>query len=268
MNPVALVTGASSGIGAAAARRLVEAGFTVYGAARRTDRIPAPALPVPLDLTDEASIVEAVAHVLAAAGRIDVLVNNAGYGCYGAIEDVPIAEARRQFEVNLFGLARLVQLVLPGMRARGSGTIINVSSMGGRFATAFGGWYHATKFAVEGISDSLRQEVARFGVRVVVIEPGAIDTEWGGIAMRSGVAVSGAGPYGDRVRRMAGLLGDPRNVARASKPDVVGRAIARAARARRPRTRYAVGMGAKPMVAIRRLVPDRVLDAVLARVVG
>ncbi len=268
MTPVALVTGASSGIGAAAVQSLASAGFTVYGAARRVDRIPAPAIPLELDLTAAASIEAAVATLLEREGRIDVLVNNAGYGSYGAIEDVPLAEARRQFDVNLFGMARLTQLVLPTMRATGSGRIINVSSMGGKFAAAFGGWYHATKFAVEGLTDSLRQEVAPFGIHAVVIEPGAIDTEWGGIAMDSGVAASGDGAYGERVRRMAARLGDPSGSIRGSKPEVVGEAIRKAATARRPRTRYAIGMGAKPTIAMRRVLPDRALDAVLARIMG
>ncbi len=268
MTPVALVTGASSGIGAAAVTRLAEAGFTVYGAARRTERIAAPAVPVALDLADDESIEATVRTVLEREGRIDVLVNNAGYGSYGAIEDVPLAEARRQFEVNLFGLARLAQLVLPIMRAQGSGRIVNVSSMGGKFAAPFGGWYHATKFAVEGLSDSLRQEVAPFGIDVVVIEPGAIDTEWGGIAMETGVAASGDGVYGERVRRMAAFLGDASNASRASKPDVVGKVIATAATVRRPRTRYAVGTGAKPALAMRRLLGDRAMDRLLGRIMG
>ncbi len=268
MIPVALVTGASSGIGAAAVHALAAAGFTVYGAARRTDRIPAPAIPVALDLADAASIEAAVQTVLAKEGRVDALVNNAGYGSYGAIEDVPLAEARRQFEVNLFGMAQLIQLVLPTMRAQGSGRIVNVSSMGGKFASAFGGWYHATKFAVEALTDSLRQEVAPFGIQAVVIEPGAIDTEWGGIAMESGVAMSGAGAYGERIRRMAARLSTPGSVMQGSKPAVIGDAIRRAVTARRPRTRYAVGAGAKPMIAIRRLLPDRAFDSLIARVMG
>ena len=188
MTLVALVTGASSGIGAATARRLARAGFVVYGAARRLDRLAAlegeGVRPLALDVTDDASMVAAVERVVAEQGRIDVLVNNAGYGSYGAVEDVPQEEARRQIEVNLFGLARLIQLVLPAMRAQGSGRIVNVTSMGGRIATAFGGWYHASKHAVEGLSDSLRQEVARFGIDVVVIEPGGIRT--GGVVSRHG----------------------------------------------------------------------------------
>src|SRR3954470_17639690 len=183
---VALVTGASSGIGAAAARRLHADGFTVYAVARRVERMKdLTDLGIrvePVDVTDDASMTALVGTILAEAGRIDVLVNNAGYGSYGALEDVPIDEARRQFEVNVFGLARLTQLVLPQMRSRRSGRIVNISSMGGRIYEPLGSWYHATKFAVEGLSDSLRMELAPFGIQVVVIQPGAIRTEWAAIS--------------------------------------------------------------------------------------
>lgn len=263
MERVALVTGASSGIGAATARRLAGAGFLVYGAARRTDRLAELATDgvraLALDVTSDDSMVAAVDQVLSETGRIDLLVNNAGYGSYGAIEDVPMDEARRQIEVNLFGLARMIQLVVPGMRARRSGTIVNITSMGGKITTPFGGWYHASKFAVEGLSDALRLELARFGVHVVVIEPGAIATEWGGIAMDTARAASGQGPYAEQVRAMnAGMNGA---VARwASDPDVVARAIERAATTDRPRTRYAIGFLAKPALLARRLLPDRAMD--------
>ncbi|MFV0461966.1 MAG: oxidoreductase [Nostocoides sp.] len=266
---VALVTGASSGIGAATARRLGLAGFTVIGAARRRERLEelrdVGIHPLVMDVTDEASLTTGIDFVLAQHGRVDVLVNNAGYGSYGAIEEVPLTEARRQFEVNLFGLARLVQLVTPSMRAQESGRIINITSMGGRVATPFGGWYHATKFALEGFSDSLRQELAPFGIRVVIIEPGAIRTEWGDIAMDSARRASGHGPYALRVQRMRDRFTGAQAQRLAAEPDVVARAIERAATAAHPRTRYAVGGGAKPVVAARRLLPDRVLDTATAR---
>ena len=180
---------------------------------------------------------------------------------------MPLDEARRQFEVNLFGLARLTQLLIPGMRERGSGRIVNISSMGGRFAMRFGGWYHATKFAVEGFSDALRQELAPFGVQVVVIEPGGIKTEWGGIAASSAQEQSGAGPYGHRVQRVVQALGmaDARF---GSDPSVVAKAITTAVTATRPRTRYAIGAGAKPVIIARRLLPDRVMDALIGRAIG
>ena len=171
----ALVTGASSGIGEATALKLHELGFTVYGAARRTDRLEQLAQrgikPLAMDVTDDESIRAGVERIIADTGRIDVLVNNAGYGSYGAIEDVPSAEARRQFDVNVFGAMRLTQLVLPHMREQRSGTVVNISSMGGKIFTPLGGWYHATKFAVEALSDCLRLEVKPFGINVVVIGP-------------------------------------------------------------------------------------------------
>lgn len=199
---VALVTGVSSGIGHAAALRLHEEGFVVYGVARRTDRMSTlrerGVKTFAMDVTDDESTALGVKQILAEAGRIDVLVNNAGYGSYGTVEEVPLEEARRQFEVNLFGAARLIQLVLPGMRARRSGTVINITSMGGKIHTPFGAWYHGTKFALEAVSDCLRLEVEPFGIDVVVIEPGAIRTEWSGIAADHLRETSGQGAYAHR----------------------------------------------------------------------
>src|SRR5690348_15143016 len=172
---IALVTGGSSGIGEATALALAERGYTVYAGARRVERMePLKAhgvRPLAMDVTDDASLQFAVSQMLAEAGRIDVLVNNAGYGSYGALEDVPLSEARSQFEVNVFGAARLTQLVLPHMRAQRSGTVVNITSMGGKVHTPLGGWYHGTKFALEALSDCLRVEAKPFGIDVVVIEP-------------------------------------------------------------------------------------------------
>jgi short-subunit dehydrogenase len=271
---VALVTGASSGIGEAAARQLHQAGFVVYGAARRTDRMNGLAASgvrtLSLDVTSETSVSNAVAEIIAAEDRIDVLVNNAGYGSYGALEDVPTEEARAQIEVNVFGLARLTQLVLPHMRAQRSGTIVNISSMGGRFATPMGAWYHASKYAVEGLSDALRLELKRFGIDVVLIEPGSIQTDWGAIAAGKLRATSSHGPYGEQADAMA------RSLERSSQPGtrmtspaaVIGKTVARAATARRPRTRYRVGFGARPLILLSRLLPDRTFDALVKRSSG
>jgi NAD(P)-dependent dehydrogenase (short-subunit alcohol dehydrogenase family) len=264
----AIVTGASSGIGEATARRLHQLGYTVYAAARRADRMTAlhddGIRVVIVDVTDDASMVALVRQVIAETGRVDVLVNNAGYGSYGAVEDVPLDEARRQFDVNVFGLARLTQLVLPYMRAQGSGRIINISSIGGKIYEPLGGWYHATKFAVEGLSDAMRVELAPFGVDVVVIEPGAIKTEWGAIAADSALARSGDTAYAEQARMVAGLLGaadaNPRLV---SPPAVIADAVARAVTARRPKTRYAVGGGAKPILLARKLLSDRAFDRLI-----
>lgn len=261
-SPVALVTGASSGIGESTARRLHGLGYRVYAAARRIDRMADLAavgiVTVSTDLTDDTAMVSLVDRIVTETGRIDVLVNNAGYGSYGSLEEMPMSEARRQVEVNVFALARLTQLVIPLMRDRRSGTIINVSSMGGTFGEPLGAWYHATKFAVEGLSDSIRLELAPFGIDVVVIQPGAIRTEWGGIAAAGVLDRSGDGPYAAQARRTAKVLGSGEGTG--SSPDVVANAIARAVGARRPCARYAIGAGAKPMVLAARLLPTRAMD--------
>ncbi|MEN2711329.1 oxidoreductase [Sphingomonas sp. NPDC092331] len=268
MQKTALVTGASAGIGEATVKRLLKDGYKVFAAARRLDRM-APlkrlgAELIDLDLTEDASIVAAVEKVRA-AGRLDLLVNNAGYGSYGAIEDVPMAEARRQMEVNVFGLARLCQLATPLMRARKSGTIVNVTSIGGKIGEPFGGWYHATKFAVEGFSDCLRMELRPFGIRVVVIEPGAIRTEWGGIAHQSLVERSGSSAYAPWALKHAAVLSSAESGSFASPPEVVANTIARAAAARRPRIRYGTGGGAKLFLFLAHWLPDRWKDALMWR---
>lgn len=269
---VALVTGASSGIGEATARALRSLGYIVYGAARRLDRLQGPAddgiEPLTMDVTDDASMRAGVAQLIGESGRLDVLVNNAGYGSYGAIEDVSIDEARRQFEVNVFGAMRLIQLALPHMREQRSGTIVNISSMGGKIYTPLGGWYHGTKFALEALSDCLRLEVATFGIDVVVIEPGGIATEWGGIAAEHVVETSGNGPYAAQAEAVAKLLGSEANGSRNSPPSVIADAIVKAVTAKRPKTRYAVGFGAKPLIATRNVLSDRQYDALISRVAG
>jgi NAD(P)-dependent dehydrogenase (short-subunit alcohol dehydrogenase family) len=268
----ALVTGASSGIGAATALKLHELGFTVYGAARRVDRLEQLAArgvtPLAMDVTDEESMRLGVELIISESGRIDVLVNNAGYGSYGAIEDVPIDEARRQFDVNVFGAARLAQLVLPHMRARRSGTIVNISSMGGKIYTPLGGWYHATKFAIEALSDCLRLETRPFGINVVLIEPGGIKTEWGAIAAEHLRETSATGPYAEQANAMAKTLGSESNSGRASSPDVIASAIAKAVTAQKPKTRYVAGFGARPLITLRRILPDRGFDKLITRATG
>ena len=263
----ALVTGASSGIGEAITRRLLADGYRVFAGARRVERMAdlavAGATLLSLDLTDDASMVAAVDTIKAGGGRLDVLVNNAGYGSYGSLEEVPIAEGRRQFEVNVLGLARLTQLVLPTMRAQASGAIVNISSMGGKIYEPFGSWYHATKFAVEGMSDSLRLELAAHGIRVIIVEPGAIRSEWAGISRDNLLRHSGAGPYAEAAQAHARVLaaGDTSPVV--SPPEAVARTVARALAARRPRARYASGGGARPILFLRKILSDRVFDAVL-----
>jgi NAD(P)-dependent dehydrogenase (short-subunit alcohol dehydrogenase family) len=270
MDKTAFVTGASAGIGEATARALLAAGYRVFAGARRLDRMAglaaAGATLIKLDLTDDASIVAAVNTIKNAAGRIDVLVNNAGYGSYGALEDVPLDEGRRQFEVNVFGLARLCQLVLPMMRAQKSGKIVNVTSIGGKIWEPLGAWYHATKFAVEGLSDCLRVEAAPFGVDVIVIEPGAIRTEWAGIARDGLLQMSGGSAYAELAKRHARMLATADTSSLASPPEVVARTIVRAVTARRPKTRYATGGGARPILFLRKILPDRMFDRLIWRV--
>src|SRR5271168_777318 len=229
MNKIALVTGASAGIGEATARALLAAGYKVFAGARRLDRMAglaaAGATLLKLDVTDDASMVGAIEAIKTGAGRLDVLVNNAGYGSYGALEDVPLDEARRQFDVNVFGLARLCQLVLPSMREHLSGRIVNVSSIGGEFGEPFGSWYHATKFALEGLSDSLRMELHTFGIDVVVIQPGAILTEWNSIARDGLMKYSGNGAYRDGVRSHIKMMASADQGSMPSPPSVVAKTI-------------------------------------------
>ena len=263
----ALVTGASSGIGAAIAERLLRDGYRVFAGARRTERMAGlaagGAVILPLDVTDDASMVAAVDVVKAESGGVDVLVNNAGYGSYGSLEEVPIAEGRRQFEVNVFGLARLTQLVLPAMRERRSGGIVNISSMGGKIYEPFGSWYHATKFAVEGMSDCLRLELEPYGIRVIVIEPGGIRSEWGRISHDNLLAHSGDGPYAREARAHARILAAADTSWIVSPPEVVAATVSRALKARRPRTRYPSGGGARPILLMRKILSDRLFDRLL-----
>ena len=271
-NKVAVITGASSGIGSAAALSLLSQGFTVYGAARRIDRLEALASqgvkPLALDVTDAKSMQDGIANVLASSGRIDVLVNNAGYGSYGAIEDVSQEEAKRQFDVNVFGAMELTKLVLPQMRKEGSGRIINISSVGGRAVGPFGGWYHGTKFALEALSDSLRMELKPFGIDVVVVEPGGIKSEFLDIAASGLQATSGNGPYADRVKSMLASFTNPRMMSMQSPPQIIADVIARAATVKKPKTRYVAGFGARPLVTLRRLLSDRAFDSLISRVSG
>ncbi|WP_447938808.1 oxidoreductase [Pseudoxanthomonas mexicana] len=258
---VILVTGASSGIGKATALGLLQQGHTVYVAARRVeamaDLAAKGAIPLRMDITKEADVAEVVARITKDHGAVDVLVNNAGYAIYGSVEDTALDDARAQFEVNVFGLARLTQQVIPAMRERGRGTIVNVSSMGGRIYTPLGAWYHATKHAVEGWSDALRLELKPFGINVVVIEPGIIATEFGDVMTQPMLDRSGHGPYGRLAHAIA------KSSAPMSPPTVVAKAIARAIQARRPKTRYVAGNLARPLMFVRKYLGDRVYDRLI-----
>jgi NAD(P)-dependent dehydrogenase (short-subunit alcohol dehydrogenase family) len=266
---VALVTGASSGIGLATARLLAERGWTVHASARRVERMAALAErgvdAFSMDVTDDASLRDGVTRVLDRSGRVDLLVNNAGYGSYGALEYVPLSEAREQFEVNVFGAARLTQLLLPHLRAARAGRVILISSVGGVIYEPLGAWYHASKFALEGLGDSLRVELAPFGIDVVVVRPGPIRTEWNAIARRSLLERCSGTAYESMAASAARVLERADRPGAGSPPEVVARTVLEAAEAARPRTRYAAGRGAAAIVAARRLLPDRAFDAVVRR---
>ena len=270
---VVLITGCSSGIGWAAAERLARRGWTVYATARNVEAI-APlrergCMLLPLDVTDEESMRRAVEEIERAEGAVGILINNAGYSQSGAVEAVPMEKVRRQFETNVFGLARMCQLVLPGMRRQGFGRIVNLSSMGGKLTFPGAGYYHATKHAVEAISDALRFEVRGFGVEVVVIEPGLI---------RTGFAETTVGSMGEDAASGGLYAGFDAGVARATResyergplarlggsPERVAETIERAISAARPRTRYTVTPSAKLLILARRLLPDRAWDNLVA----
>lgn len=269
---VALVTGTSSGIGESTALKLRQLGYTVYGAARRVDRMQhltkSDIRILAMDVTDDVSMQAGIDKIIAETGRIDVLVNNAGYGSYGAVEDVPMEEARAQFDVNVFGAVRLIQLTLPHMRAQHSGTIVNITSMGGKIHTPLGAWYHGTKFALEAISDCLRMEVQPFGIDVVVIEPGGIKTEWAGIAADKLRQTSGQGPYAVQANAMAQSMTGEASVKRQSPPQIIADTIAKAVTASKPKTRYAIGFGAKPMIFMRGILSDRAFDGMMRMATG
>jgi NAD(P)-dependent dehydrogenase (short-subunit alcohol dehydrogenase family) len=267
-----LITGCSSGIGHATAQHLASKGWKVYATARRPDSISdlegKGCETLALDVTDEASMQAAVKSMEDAEGAVGVLVNNAGYSQSGAIEDVPMEQVRRQFETNVFGLARMCQLVLPGMRRQGWGKIVNISSMGGRLTFPGGGYYHGTKHAVEAISDALRYEVAGFGVDVVVIEPGLIRTSFGdAAAAATAEAVPTAGPYAEFnaavVAATKGIYEGGPLSRLGGGPETVARAVEKAITRRRPKTRYKVTPSARMALATRRLLPDRGWDTFL-----
>ena len=266
-----LVTGCSSGIGQATADRLARNGWTVYATTRRlesmTELEAAGCRLLRLDVTDDDSMRAAVEEIERVEGAVGALVNNAGYSLSGAVESIALEDARRQFETNVFGLARLTQLVLPAMRRQGTGRIVNVSSMGGRLTFPGGGWYHASKHAVEALSDALRFEVQGFGIDVVVIEPGLVRTDFAETAVGS-IPVDD-GPYG---RFNAAVGAATASVydgffgrSLGGGPDTVAQAIERALSAKRPRTRYRVTASAKLILTLRRLLTDRTWDAIIRR---
>jgi NAD(P)-dependent dehydrogenase (short-subunit alcohol dehydrogenase family) len=269
-----LITGCSTGIGRATALRLARSGWTVYATARRPEAIvdleQAGARPLALDVTDEASMRRAVDTVEQAEGAVGVLVNNAGYSQSGAIETVPMEAVRRQFETNIFGLVRLTQLVLPKMRAQRWGRIVNLGSMGGRLSFPGGGHYHATKHALEALSDAMRFELRGFGIDVILLEPGLITTEFGEAASASmtGVTSSPDDPYAQFNAAVGAVTkgaydGPMRHLG--AGPERVAKVIERAISRRRPPARIKITPSAKVTIAVRRLMSDRAWDAAMRR---
>ena len=263
----ALVTGASSGMGKEIAKRLIKDGFQVFVAARQVDKmddlVKLGARSLRMDIANETEIKAAVDTILSEVDDVDVLVNNAGFGLYGPIEDISIDEARYQFEVNLFGAARLTQLLLPKMREKRAGTIVNITSMGGKIYTPLGAWYHATKHALEGWSDCLRLELAPFGIKVVIVEPGLIETGFGDVVANGLLERSGAGPYAKLTQAVAKSTREAYGQGRGTDPSVIADVVSKAVSEARPRTRYVAGKYAKPMIKIREWFGDRMFDRVI-----
>ena len=267
-----LITGCSSGIGAATASRLARAGWPVYATARRPETLAAleadGCRTLALDVVDDASRQAAVDAVVEAEGAVGVLVNNAGYSQSGAVESIPDDRVRAQFETNVFGPLALCRLVLPGMREQGWGKIVQLSSMGGKLTFPGGGLYHATKHAVEAISDALRFEVKSFGVDVIVIEPGLITSGFSDTAVRElGTASAAQGPYEEFNRAVGEASRDAYEKGLLSKlggpPEAVAERIEAALNAKRPRARYTVTPSARALLTLHAVLPDRGWDAMV-----
>ena len=263
MQKVILITGASSGIGKDGAMKLIKDGHKVYTAARRKENMndlrQIGGLPIQMDITNESDIQKVVDTIIQKEGRIDVLWNNAGYGLYGAVEDIGIEAAKSQFEVNLFGLASLTQKVIPFMRKSKSGTIINTSSMGGKMYSPLGAWYHASKHALEGWSDCLRLELAPFNIKVVILEPGIINTEFSAVLTGPMENYSGKGEYSKIVNS---IIKSTSSI-KMSPPSVISNTVSKIVNTVNPKTRYRVGAWAKPMVWIRVYLGDRLFDRLI-----
>ena len=264
---VALITGASSGIGKAIAFQLMDDGLTVYATARRLEKMrdleQRGAIALKMDITVENDIQRIVKQIETDGNSVNILVNNAGYGSYGAMEDTTIEDARRQFEVNLFGLACLTKAVLPIMRTNKSGKIINISSTGGKVHTLLGSWYNATKHALEGWSDCLRLELAPFNIDVVIIEPGAIKSEFIDVMLDPMLKRSGNSAYSAMAKKMEQTARKFNERGNASNPSVIAKVVSQAIKAKKPKTRYATGKFAKPLIFIRKWIGDRLFDKII-----
>jgi NADP-dependent 3-hydroxy acid dehydrogenase YdfG len=267
---IALVTGASGGIGRAITELLAANGFYVFAAARRMDRLEAlrsdSIEPLQLDVTDPGMINAAISRVMSSKGRIDVLVNNAGYGLYGTVEGVTADQVRHQFNVNVFGLGQMTQAVLPIMREQKAGTIVNIASVVGKVSLPCAGWYCASKHAVEALSDALRLEVRQFGIKVVVIEPGAIKTEFDDVALDTLEKSGDPEAYAPLKTGLRKLI--EQTYRKAPGPAVIARTVLRAATSANPRPRYAVPLDSKMFMWLRRIFGDRMLDWMIKSQLG
>lgn len=267
MGKVILITGASSGMGKETAVKLIREGHTVYAVARRVEQMQdlkeMGGHPMAMDVTNEADIQRVVDTIMQREGKIDALWNNAGYGLYGSVEDVPLAEARKQMEVNLFGLAAVTQKVTPHMRKAKAGTIINTSSMGGKMYFPMGAWYHASKHALEGLSDCLRLELEPFNIKVVILEPGFIATEFGHVLLDNFDKLPKDSAYRGMMDVIAAGTKNASSAGGSSKPSIIADTVSKIISTDRPKTRYRVGKFAKPMVWMRIYLGDRLFDRIL-----
>lgn len=266
---VIVITGASSGMGHEAAKMLAERGHKVYAAARRVERMESlkqyGIVPLSVDVTSDESAEQAIAAVIAAEGRIDVLINNAGYGSFGPMESVPMEEAHRQLEVNVVGVARMTKLVLPYMRAQKSGRIVNIASVAGRTPIYFGGWYNASKYALEAISDATRMETSRFGIDVSIIEPGAVFSDWGVIAAENLKKTSEGSAYQkftDKMANVFGFLYVKNPFGMMTTCEKAAKMICKASLAKRPRARYTFGLGSGILLLLHSILPARWFDKI------
>lgn len=261
---VVLVTGANSGIGRETAILLAKTGHVVYGAARRLEKLQELSkygvIPLVLDVTKEYSCQNALQQILNQQGTLDILINNAGYGSYGAVEDVPLTEAQRQLDVNVFGAIRLTQMVLPLFRRQHRGRVIMISSIAGRLTGPFGGWYHASKYALEALSDALRMETAGQGIWVSIVEPGLVRTPWGHIAADHLAASARRGPYARLAEQAARGIHRLYDKKWLTSPAEVARTIFLAVNAAQPQARYLCGKDAYLLLALHTLLPTGLYD--------
>ncbi|MBO5607963.1 MAG: SDR family NAD(P)-dependent oxidoreductase [Treponema sp.] len=271
---VVIITGASSGIGYESAKLLAQSGYKVYGGARRVDRMEDlkqyGVVPLSLDVTDQASAEAAVKTVMDAEGRIDVLFNNAGYGSYGAIETVPLEEAQKQIDVNVMGVARMSQLVAPIMRAQKSGRIIITSSVGGRVTSYLGGWYHVSKWAVESLGNSLRQDLKPFGIYVSILEPSGVKTEWGAITADH-LEEAGKGTAYEAISKQVAdyyrqmYNGEPGMMM--NTQENLAKLVKKIVEADKPKSRYQDSMTGKMSILMGRMMSDKFMDNMMMNTV-